>query len=119
MINQCRAASDSIEGAAIKSTPPAIQATVGICHTRRNSVRSYPLLLLLRRTFCSRLTLEKAVRSWASFDVEARNAVQAVDRRRMDYIEGRVKMSGLAEDIAQARAQILDWTFVGYAVSDN
>src|SRR5499427_10864135 len=27
-----------------------------------------PLLLLLRRTFSSRLTLEKAVRSWATFD---------------------------------------------------
>jgi len=42
-----------------------------------------PLLLLLRRTFSSRLTLEKAVRSWATFDGEARIAVQAIDRRRM------------------------------------
>jgi hypothetical protein len=39
-IIQCRADSDAIEGAAIKSTPQAIQATVGICQTRRNSVRS-------------------------------------------------------------------------------
>jgi hypothetical protein len=39
-IIQCRAYSDAIEGAAIKSTPRAIQATVGICQTRRNSVRS-------------------------------------------------------------------------------
>jgi AcrR family transcriptional regulator len=78
-----------------------------------------PLLLLLRRTFSSRLTLEKAVRSWATFDAEARNAVQAVDRRRMDYIEGRLKVFGLAEDVAQARAQILYWTFVGYALSDK
>jgi AcrR family transcriptional regulator len=64
-----------------------------------------PLLLLLRRTFSSRLTLEKAVRSWATFDAGARTAVQAIDRRRMDYIEGRLKASGLAEDVAQARAQ--------------
>jgi AcrR family transcriptional regulator len=78
-----------------------------------------PLLLLLRRTFSSRLTLEKAVRSWATFDAEARAAVQAIDRRRVDYIEGRLKSSGLADDVAQARAQILYWTFVGYALSDK
>jgi AcrR family transcriptional regulator len=78
-----------------------------------------PLLLLLRRTFSSRLTLEKAVRSWATFDAEARNVVQAVDRRRTDYIEDRLKASGLAEDVAQARAQILYWAFVGYALSDQ
>jgi hypothetical protein len=45
--------------------------------------------------------------------------VQAIDRRRMDYIEGRLKASGLAEDVAQARAQILYWAFVGYALSDK
>ena len=78
-----------------------------------------PLLLLLRRTFSSRLALEKAVRSWATFDTEARNAVQAIDRRRIDYIEGQLKVFGLAEDVAQARAQILYWTFVGYALSDK
>jgi AcrR family transcriptional regulator len=78
-----------------------------------------PLLLLLRRTFSSRLTLEKAMRSWATFDAEARTAVQAIDRRRMDYIEGRLKLSGLAEEVAQARSQILYWTFVGYALSEK
>jgi AcrR family transcriptional regulator len=78
-----------------------------------------PLLLLLRRTFSRRQTLEKAVRSWATFDTEARKAVQAVDRRRMDYIEGLLKASGLAEDVAQARTQILYWAFVGYALSDK
>src|SRR5579859_6056107 len=36
---QCRAASEAIEGAAISKTPPAIQAIVGICQTKRNSVR--------------------------------------------------------------------------------
>src|SRR5437868_6041739 len=42
-----------------------------------------PLLLLLRRTFSARLTLEKAVRSWATLDPVARTAVQATDRRRL------------------------------------
>jgi AcrR family transcriptional regulator len=78
-----------------------------------------PLLLLLRRTFSSRLSLEKAVRSWATFDLEAKSAVQAIDRRRMDYIAGRLRAAGCATDIAQARAQILYWAFVGYALSDK
>jgi AcrR family transcriptional regulator len=78
-----------------------------------------PLLLLLRRTFSSRLSLEKAVRGWAVFDAEARGAVQAIDRRRVDYIEVMLRKAGLAEDAAQARAQILYWAFVGYALSDK
>ena len=78
-----------------------------------------PLLLLLRRAFSSRLSLEKAVRSWATFDVEAKSAVQAIDRRRMNYIAGRLRAAGCAADIAQARAQILYWAFVGYALSDK
>ena len=83
------------------------------------SANENPLVLLLRRTFSSRLTLEKAVRSWATFDAEARSAVQAIDRRRVDYIASRLKTSGIGEDIAQARAQILYWAFVGYALSDK
>jgi len=78
-----------------------------------------PLLLLLRRTFTSRLALEKAVRSWATFDAEASSAVQAIDRRRLDYIEGRLRSAGLDPDVAQARAQILYWAFVGYALTDK
>ena len=81
--------------------------------------RENPLLLLLRRTFSSRLALEKAVRSWAVFDAEARSAVQAIDRRRVDYIEGLLKAAGCDAEIAQARAQILYWAFVGYALSDK
>ena len=37
-----------------------------------------PLELLLHRTFGSKLTLEKAVRSWAAVDPVARNAVEAM-----------------------------------------
>src|SRR5712671_3565766 len=36
-----------------------------------------PLSLLLRRTFNSKQTLEKAVRNWAALDPKARAAVQA------------------------------------------
>src|SRR4051812_27651242 len=37
---QCRAGSDAIQGAAIKSTPPPIHATVPACQTSRIRVRS-------------------------------------------------------------------------------
>jgi AcrR family transcriptional regulator len=78
-----------------------------------------PLRLLLRRSFSGRLSLEKAVRSWATFDAQARAAVQAIDRRRLDYVEILLRKGGLSGGIAQARAQILYWAFVGYALSDR
>jgi AcrR family transcriptional regulator len=78
-----------------------------------------PLLLLLRRAFGARLELEKAIRNWATFDPVARSAVRAIDRRRMEYIEGLLKSAGLAPQTARARAQILYWAFVGFALSDE
>jgi len=78
-----------------------------------------PLLLLLRRTFSGRLALEKAVRSWATFDAAARSAVQTIDRRRLDYVAQLLRAEGLPPEIAQARAQILYWAFVGFALSDR
>ena len=78
-----------------------------------------PLARLLRRSFSGRLALEKAVRSWATFDAQARAAVQAIDRRRLDYVELLLREAGLNAEIAQPRAQILYWAFVGYALSDR
>jgi AcrR family transcriptional regulator len=78
-----------------------------------------PLTVLLRRVFSEKLGLERAVRNWAAFDATARNAVQAIDRRRLDYVEGLIRARGVAPDIAQARAQILYWAFLGYALSDR
>jgi AcrR family transcriptional regulator len=78
-----------------------------------------PLAVLLRRTFSGRLALEKAVRSWAATDAGARNAVQAIDRRRLDYVASLIAAEGLVSEIAQARAQILYWAFLGFALSDR
>src|SRR3954452_8692532 len=78
-----------------------------------------PLPLLLRRVFGERLTLENAVRTWASVDPAARAAVQAIDRRRLSYIEGLMIKSGLSTEVARARAQILYWAFLGFAQSDQ
>lgn len=76
-----------------------------------------PLQALLRRSFGARLDLERAVRHWAAFDAGAQGAVRAIDRRRLDYIEQLLAMRGLAPATATARAQILYWTFLGFALS--
>ena len=78
-----------------------------------------PLALLLRRVFSERLMLERAVRTWASVDLAARAAVQAIDRRRLNYVEGLLAQSGLSAELARARAQILYWAFLGFALSDQ
>jgi AcrR family transcriptional regulator len=78
-----------------------------------------PLALLLRRVFSERLTLEKAVRSWANVDPAARAAVQAIDRRRLGYVESLLSQQGLPEEIARARAQLFYWAFLGFALSDQ
>jgi AcrR family transcriptional regulator len=76
-----------------------------------------PLQALLRRTFGARLDVERAVRNWAAFDAAAQAAVRAIDRRRIDYIEQLLGKRGLAPATAQARAQIMYWTFLGFALS--
>jgi len=76
-----------------------------------------PLKALLRRTFGARLDLERAVRNWAAFDAAAQGAVRAIDRRRIDYIETLLEKRGLTPAAAQARAQVLYWTFLGFALS--
>lgn len=78
-----------------------------------------PLPLLLSRAFGGRLALENAVRTWATVDPIARAAVQAIDRRRLSYIEALLKRSGLSADVARARAQILYWAFLGFALADK
>jgi AcrR family transcriptional regulator len=77
------------------------------------------LALLLRRAFSARPALENAVRTWATVDAAARAAVQAIDQRRVSYIEIMLKRSGLPDDVAQARAQILYWAFLGYSLSEQ
>jgi AcrR family transcriptional regulator len=83
------------------------------------SAHEDPLAVLLRRVFGERLTLESAVRIWASVDPTARAAVQAIDRRRLGYVESLMTKSGLSADVARARAQILYWAFLGFALSDQ
>jgi AcrR family transcriptional regulator len=78
-----------------------------------------PLPVLLRQAFSGKLALERAIRSWATVDSTARNAVQAIDRRRLDYVESLLRDAGFSRETAQARARILYWTFIGFALSDK
>ena len=77
------------------------------------------LPLLLRQAFGGKLALENAVRTWATVDPAARNAVRAIDRRRLSYVESMLRAAGLPPGVARARAQILYWAFVGFARSDK
>ena len=90
-----------------------------IAGVEASSAHENPLGVLLRRVFGERLAIENAVRIWASVDPVVRAAVQAIDRRRLGYIEGLMTKSGLSADTARARAQILYWAFLGFAQSDR
>jgi AcrR family transcriptional regulator len=96
-----------------------IAAEAIISNIEAASADADPLALLLRRVFSEKLALERAVRNWAAFNAAARGAVQAIDRRRLDYVEGLIRARGVTPDLAQARAQILYWAFLGYALSDR
>jgi AcrR family transcriptional regulator len=77
------------------------------------------LPLLLHGVFTAKLTLENAVRTWATLNPAARSAVQAIDRRRLGYVESLLRAQGHSAEIARARAQILYWAFLGFAQSDR
>jgi AcrR family transcriptional regulator len=74
---------------------------------------------LLRGSFAARPAVENAVRTWATVNAVARSAVQAIDRRRLGYIEKLLRGYGLSSRAARARAQILYWAFLGFAQSDR
>jgi AcrR family transcriptional regulator len=90
-----------------------------IANLEAHKSKDNPLELLLHQAFGGRLVLEKAVRTWATLDPVARSAVQAIDRRRLGYVENLFKASGLPDDVARARAQIIYWAFLGFALSDK
>jgi AcrR family transcriptional regulator len=90
-----------------------------IANLEAHKSKDNPLESLLRQAFGGRLVLEKAVRTWATLDPVARSAVQAIDRRRLGYVESLFQASGLPDDVARARAQIIYWAFLGFALSDK
>jgi AcrR family transcriptional regulator len=83
------------------------------------SEKDNALQVLLHRVFGEQRALENAVRRWATVDSAARAAVQAIDRRRVSYVEGLLRAAGVADDDAHTRAQILYWSYLGFALSDR
>jgi AcrR family transcriptional regulator len=77
------------------------------------------LQLLLHRAFGERRALETAVRRWAGVSPAAKAAVHAIDRRRVAYVERLLLNSGISRNVARARAQILYWAYLGFALSDG
>jgi AcrR family transcriptional regulator len=90
-----------------------------IANVEAASAHENPLPVLLRRTFGGRPVLEVAVRAWALHDPVARAALQALDRRRLNYVASLFVRSGLPPAAAAARAQIFYWAFLGFALSDK
>jgi AcrR family transcriptional regulator len=83
------------------------------------SEKDNALQILLHRVFGEQRALENAVRRWAAVDPAARAAVQAIDRRRVSYVESLLRTAGVDDDAARTRAQILYWTYLGFALSDR
>jgi AcrR family transcriptional regulator len=78
---------------------------------------SDPLEALLHRAFAGDSGIESAVRAWATADARARKAVQAVDAERTRYLQKLLIDAGVAPDVAAMRARVMNWTYLGFAIS--
>jgi AcrR family transcriptional regulator len=78
---------------------------------------SDPLEALLYRAFAGGSGVESAVRAWATADAAARKAVEAVDVERILYIRKLLINAGISPEIAATRARLLNWTYLGFAIS--
>ena len=74
---------------------------------------------LLHRAFAGGPGIERAVRAWATADARARAAVEAVDMERIRYLRKLLIDAGIPADAAEARAHIMNWTYLGFALSSS
>jgi len=74
---------------------------------------------LLYRAFAGGPSIERAVRAWATADARARAAVEAVDMERIRYLRKLLIDAGIPADAAEARAHIMNWTYLGFALSSS
>lgn len=72
---------------------------------------------LIQRAFGARTSLEIAVRAWATAEPKAKAAVDAVDVERVRYLRKLLIAAGVEATVATARAHILNWAYLGYALS--
>jgi AcrR family transcriptional regulator len=74
---------------------------------------------LMYRAFAGGSEIERAVRAWATVDGQARAAVDAVDVERIRYLRKLLIEAGIPPGAANARARILNWCYLGFALSSN
>ncbi|QND52472.1 TetR/AcrR family transcriptional regulator [Phyllobacterium sp. 628] len=72
---------------------------------------------LLERAFLADTRREVAVRAWATADPLAKSIVDSVDIERVSYLRKLLVESGIEPVLAETRAQILNWTYLGHALS--
>ena len=74
---------------------------------------------LLDRAFAGDTGVERAVRAWATADTRARAAVEAVDVERIGYLRTLLIEAGVHPSAAGTRARIMNWCYLGFALSSN
>jgi AcrR family transcriptional regulator len=74
---------------------------------------------LVYRAFAGDIGIERAVRAWATADARARTAVEAVDAERIRYLRKLVIDAGVHPSVAGTRARIMNWCYLGFALSSN
>jgi len=71
------------------------------------------LTFLLQTTLRSGGDLERAVRSWSTMAPIVAEAVDKVDRERIDIAETLLRDAGVPADVAEVRAKLLYWAAIG------
>lgn len=71
------------------------------------------------RAFAGDTGIERAVRAWATADTRARAAVEAVDAERTRYLRKLLIDAGVQPSVAGPRARIMNWCYLGFALSSN
>jgi len=74
---------------------------------------------LAYREFAGDTGIERAVRAWATADARAREAVEAVDAERIRYLRKMLIDAGVSASVAGTRARIINWCYLGFALSSN
>jgi len=70
---------------------------------------------LLFRAFHTEVSLEMAVRAWAFSNSMVREAIEQVDRMRLDYTGDLLSAEGVPA--AEAKARMIYWTYLGFVLS--
>lgn len=71
------------------------------------------LRALVERALGSRLTLDRAIRAWATEDESVARIVADVDSCRLDYIEELLRGAGVPDRQSARRAAFLYWALLG------